>query len=211
VNSLVTRRIRPSHREEAREIFRSAVLDAAETIFAKRGFHQARIQDIATLARVGVGTVYNHFEQKEDILRALLRERMQGLLDAVTPLPGDPNEFQGKLRACLARLVAYISSHRDFFTLANDNGLLGPAASSADTVLQRRDQSLRFRRALQALIQEGIDQGALPDGDPLRLTRYLGGLLKAAVHGALEDGRADFAPEADAVATFFLRGTSHRA
>ena len=55
-------------REEAKQLFRNAILEAAEIVFSERGFHAARIQDIAARARIAVGTVYNHFEQKEDVL-----------------------------------------------------------------------------------------------------------------------------------------------
>src|SRR5262249_11395598 len=66
----------PRRREEARALFRNAILEAAEEVFAERGFHGARIQDIAARARLAVGTVYNHFGQKEDVLRALLEEHI---------------------------------------------------------------------------------------------------------------------------------------
>ena len=59
-----------SVRSEAKALFRNAILDAAEIVFAERGFHEARIQDIAARARIAVGTVYNHFETKEDVLAA---------------------------------------------------------------------------------------------------------------------------------------------
>ena len=40
----------PRRRDEARALFRNAILDAAESVFAQRGFHGARIQDIAEQA-----------------------------------------------------------------------------------------------------------------------------------------------------------------
>ena len=70
----------PRRRDEARALFRNAILDAAEAVFAERGFHGARIQDVAARARIAVGTVYNHFAQKDDVLAALLEERTEGLL-----------------------------------------------------------------------------------------------------------------------------------
>src|SRR5450432_2663739 len=70
----------PRRRDEARALFRNAILDAAEAVFAERGFHGARIQDIAERARIAVGTVYNHFADKDEVLSALLDERIAGLL-----------------------------------------------------------------------------------------------------------------------------------
>src|SRR5580658_1642295 len=92
----------PRRRDEARALFRNAILDAAEAVFAERGFHGARIQDIAERARIAVGTVYNHFEQKDDVLSALLEERTEGLLAQVRAREGDPADFRARLHARMA-------------------------------------------------------------------------------------------------------------
>ena len=74
----------PRRRDEARALFRNAILDAAEAVFAERGFHGARIQDIAERARIAVGTVYNHFADKDEVLSALLDDRTEGLARAAS-------------------------------------------------------------------------------------------------------------------------------
>src|ERR1700761_5420340 len=90
-------------RDEARALFRNAILDAAEAVFAERGFHGARIQDIAERARIAVGTVYNHFADKDEVLSALLEERTEGLL-ALVQGSGGPS-----LRSFRARLEARVA------------------------------------------------------------------------------------------------------
>src|SRR5271167_2269342 len=113
----------PRRRDEARALFRNAILDAAEAVFAERGFHGARIQDIAERARIAVGTVYNHFEQKDDVLSALLEERTEGLLAQVRDGESDPDGFVPRLRARVARMLTYVEQHRAFFAIANEHGL----------------------------------------------------------------------------------------
>src|ERR1035438_7570744 len=81
---------RPTLRDEAKSLYRNAILNAAEEVFAERGFFSARIQDIAERGRFAVGTVYKHFEQKEDVLRALLVERVASMELALAPRDGDP-------------------------------------------------------------------------------------------------------------------------
>src|ERR1700677_4577541 len=80
-------------RDEARALFRNAILEAAEVVFAERGFHRARIQDVAARARIAVGTVYNHFDEKKDLLRALLEERTEGLVAQMGRRDDDPGGF----------------------------------------------------------------------------------------------------------------------
>src|SRR3974390_2497623 len=102
----------PRRRDEPRPLFRNAILDAAEAVFAERGFHGARIQDIAERARIAVGTVYNHFAQKDDVLSALLDERTQEMLAQLRPSPDDPPRFADRLEARIARMLACVVRHR---------------------------------------------------------------------------------------------------
>lgn len=48
------------------------ILDAAVKVFAEKGFHRATIPDIAKVAGIAVGTIYNYFGKKEDLLFALM-------------------------------------------------------------------------------------------------------------------------------------------
>src|SRR5580658_6096915 len=98
----------PRRRDEARALFRNAILDAAEAVFAERGFHGARIQDIAERARIAVGTVYNHFSQKDDVLSALLEERTEGLLEQVRAGGDDAKGFRPRLEARVGRMLEYV-------------------------------------------------------------------------------------------------------
>src|SRR3954463_14790871 len=88
VNSVRERRSqkRPS-KERLRERFRQetaeAVLQAAEEVFAEKGFHAASMSEIARRAGVAVGTLYNHFADRETLLKHLLDTRCQELLALV--------------------------------------------------------------------------------------------------------------------------------
>ena len=191
-------------------MFRNAILDAAEAVFAERGFHGARIQDIARGARTAVGTVYNHFEQKEDVLRALLDERTEALLTELAPRVGDPGAFEARLVARLGRLLHYVDTHRGFFALAIDHGLLGASTAAAASVLGGRDprRLARFSDALQEIVTEGVAAGTLAAIEPVRLARLLGGILRAFTVGALKGEGGPLADEAPHVVHLFLHGAA---
>src|SRR5580693_5965862 len=110
----------PRRRDEARALFRNAILDAAENVFGERGFHGARLQDIASRARIAVGTVYNHFEDKDAVLAVLLEDRSEEMLARFRPAPADRGAFRARLEARMARVLAYVLEHRAFFTIANE-------------------------------------------------------------------------------------------
>jgi AcrR family transcriptional regulator len=50
---------------------RGRLLEAGSAVFAERGFHAARVDDVVTTARTSHGTFYLYFSSKEDLFRAL--------------------------------------------------------------------------------------------------------------------------------------------
>jgi TetR/AcrR family transcriptional regulator, fatty acid metabolism regulator protein len=61
---------------------RRAILDAAITVFARQGFHSARVSDVAAEAGVAYGLVYHYFDSKDQMLNELFTERWALLLEA---------------------------------------------------------------------------------------------------------------------------------
>lgn len=61
-------------RQREKEQRYRVVLDAAETLFARKGYHQTSMEEIADLAEVSTGTVYFYFKNKEDLLIKLMQE-----------------------------------------------------------------------------------------------------------------------------------------
>jgi AcrR family transcriptional regulator len=83
------------------------LLDAGVEIFAQRGFHAARVDDIVKLAKTSHGTFYLYFSNKEELFRALAQEvagEMIMLADSLPPIDPGP-EGRAELRAWLARFV----------------------------------------------------------------------------------------------------------
>ena len=62
----------PTRRERERESHRQEILDAAEEIFAEKGFGDATLEDIAKKADFAVGTIYNFFNGKNDLVNNVL-------------------------------------------------------------------------------------------------------------------------------------------
>lgn len=196
-------------RDEARALFRNAILEAAEAVFAERGFHRARIQDVAARARIAVGTVYNHFDEKEDILRALLEERMEGLVAELERRADDPRDFEASLTARVARMLHYVETHRAFFTVAAEHGAIGASSASATVPAGKPARAIaRVRATFIAIAEEGIAAGELEPLDATRLARVLGALFRTFSLGALEEGRTNLPTDAPLLVRLFLHGAS---
>jgi AcrR family transcriptional regulator len=205
----------PRRRDEARALFRNAILDAAEAVFAERGFHGARIQDIAERARIAVGTVYNHFSDKDEVLSALLEERTDGLLAQVraggASVSATARGFRARLEASVAGMLGYVEQHRAFFAIANEHGLFaGAVAPSARSSARSIERMERFRAVFRAIVEEGIASGDLEPLDADALARFLGGTMRAFVLSSLAESGRDVQEQAAMTIELFLHGAAKR-
>ncbi len=81
--------------------------DAGMRVFAERGYHQSRVDDIVRAARTSHGTFYLYFANKEDLLRALAvdcAQEMDALAAEIGPIDATEDGFV-QLRAFLERFV----------------------------------------------------------------------------------------------------------
>ena len=58
------------------------LLDAALQLFVERGFAAARMEEVAALAGVSKGTLYLYYPSKEELLKAVIRERLSNEIEA---------------------------------------------------------------------------------------------------------------------------------
>jgi AcrR family transcriptional regulator len=87
---------------------RARILEAATRVFARRGYHGARISDIAAEAGIAYGLVYHYFRNKDEILDTIFEERWQAFLGVVERIAAGPGPSSEKLHALAGViLVAY--------------------------------------------------------------------------------------------------------
>ena len=83
------------------------LLDAGMTVFERRGYNAARVDDIVKVAKTSHGTFYLYFSNKEDLFRALavdVADQMSELASQLGPVTGD-DEGYDELRAWLDRFT----------------------------------------------------------------------------------------------------------
>jgi len=67
-------------RAEQKKQKTARIIEAAVKVFAKKGFYQAKVTDVAKAAGVADGTIYLYFKNKDDLLIRLFEEKMEGFL-----------------------------------------------------------------------------------------------------------------------------------
>ena len=84
---------------------RRLILDAAVRVFARQGFNQCRVSDIADEAGVAYGLVYHYFRSKDEVLDTLFLERWNVMLDVIRDLDGQELAPRDKLYAIASFIV----------------------------------------------------------------------------------------------------------
>jgi TetR/AcrR family transcriptional regulator, fatty acid metabolism regulator protein len=84
---------------------RRLILDAAVRVFARQGFNQCRVSDIADEAGVAYGLVYHYFRSKDEVLDTLFLERWNIMLDVIRDLDGQDLAPRDKLYAIASFIV----------------------------------------------------------------------------------------------------------
>ncbi|WNG47332.1 TetR/AcrR family transcriptional regulator [Archangium minus] len=185
MNPRSTSRTKPqSLRVRMKEEARAAILDAAEQVLSEQGLHATRMDDIAAQVGVSVGTLYNYFEDRQQLLLALLEVRARdllALLDAeLEQSQGSP--YRARLYGFLRCVLEHSQSHFRLFSVLLEEG---PRHSRPkDEPAQRRYQQELARellRRVELLCEDGLRQGALRPED----VRHYPMLLLGMVHSVL--------------------------
>ena len=73
-----------SVREKKKRETRQAIMQAAITLFAEKGFEKTSIEELAKTAGIGKGTIYGYFQTKNDILHAFCEDELESLHQELT-------------------------------------------------------------------------------------------------------------------------------
>jgi len=190
---------------------RDQILEYALEVFARKGFHDTSIADICARAQIARGTLYQYFEDKRDVLAALIDRIVARIIDAIRQWPPfdlPPGE-------------AWTEKDNIAFIEARCSQIMHVVFADADTasLILRMARGTGFARETLARIDEhvvglieadvraAIDRGVLRPFEPLVVAQFIVGGIEKIVVGALDKGHApDFARVAREIAVLLSCG-----
>ena len=174
--------------EEKRRI----ILDAAVRVFARKGFHNSRVGDIAEAAGVAHGLLYHYFSSKDEVLETIFRENWGVLLERIHSVEESGEPAREQLRHVAAILIRTWRHQPDVVRV-----LVREIGRSAE-VQQQIGELVKPIEAIQRIVERGQREGDLRGDLDARLasTVFYGGvdeLLTGWALGQLPDGEDDVA------------------
>lgn len=184
---------------------RESIMDAAIVVFARNGFHQSRVSDIAREAGVADGTIYLYFRHKEDILISIFEEKMARMISSLRAeleVLSDPRE----------KLKCFIDFHLS--QLARNR----PLAEVLQVELRMSNKFMKEYVPVRLTEYLDIVAEILDEGQQLGIFRpeLQPGILKRAIFGALDElaihwvvtrgRRPDLVESAGQLTDLFMKG-----
>lgn len=183
------------------------ILAAAVKVFARQGFYQSTISQVAKEAGVADGTIYLYFKNKDDILinffSDITRQAFERFREAVVSSGSSLEKLRSLIRAHLSAFqdnrdvaIVYLVETHQSSRLAED---------------QIREMSKMYRDIIEGIIEQGQEEGSM------RKDLYIG-LVKRFIIGAVDEtintwihaeGKYDLVSMADPLVDLFIRGIGH--
>ena len=106
-----------NRRERYRLLRKADILQAAEHVFALKGYHQATMQDIARQAQYATGTVYLYFTDKNALYFSIVEEKMNDLLSILIDKTAGVKDIRKKIEIVIFENLSFFERNQDFFRI----------------------------------------------------------------------------------------------
>jgi TetR/AcrR family fatty acid metabolism transcriptional regulator len=184
------------------------ILEAAVKVFARQGFYQSTVAQIAKEAGVADGTIYLYFKNKDDILVQFFSYRTKQVFELFREEVDRAKTSSDKLRNLVRRHLAEFQRDRDGAVVYQ----VETHQSSRLAEEQIREMSQMYRDLISGIVELGQQEGTI------RKDLYVG-LVKRFIIGAVDEvintwlhsnGEYDLVSMADPLVELFMTGIGQR-
>lgn len=155
---------------------RAEIIEAALKVFARKGFHQARTEDVAAQAHIAKGTLYLYFPSKDAIYDAALQHAIDQLAEL-------SDKRVAEAKTAPDRIAAWIHARLDFWYARGD---MYHMILTVGRETRHRKQTATLLRSSHSsfvqILQDAVDAGDLPQRD----LRSIGWLVMDTIRGSIE-------------------------
>jgi AcrR family transcriptional regulator len=186
---------------------RRQILDAAIRVFARQGFNDCRVSDIAREAEVAYGLVYHYFDSKDQVLNELFVERWSLLLAAIEETDARSSPSREKLDAVAGFIIDSYRHDPELMKV-----IIIEVTRAANSFTRTHLPEIRQAYALIAkIVSDAQAAGEFrPDVDPEFASMWFYGAIEQLLTGwvfeIIPDGDADFGRAREMVVETICRG-----
>src|SRR6267143_6099545 len=150
---------------------REDIVSAAAKVFRTKGYHAATVRDIADEVGILKGSLYHHFDSKEELLYLVVKEPIAQMFRTIAEIAAAEGGAAEKLRRAIsAHLEAFDQHYPHLFVYLRER----------ESVKRRFREMIgyspkEYERHWQQIIREGVENGEFRSDFDIQVTSY--GLL----------------------------------
>ena len=187
---------------------RAGIIQAAATVFARKGFQGASVDDIAAAAGISKGSLYGYFKNKEDLFYATFETFQRELLLECEAVIEAQSTAQDKLTSCLMLSITSLQQDIELFPLTLELWAAASSGAARERFAVVMENLYReFRTLTASLISAGKASGEFrTDVDEQAVAAWLVGGLDGLMLQYWFDQSLDVHGWADNFLTMIMRG-----
>lgn len=172
-----------NRRERKKLNSKNAILEAAVKLFIQKGYKETAIAEIMNEADLGIGTFYNYFQSKEEILKYFLAEIISKTNQHFLSLMKEPKPASAVLTEMFLFTGRILDENRFvlplFLSMAN--------RGAAPKVLTHPADGSTFKGIFSSIIKKGQEKGEFRDDIPAEvITEMFHSIFQAASFSSLD-------------------------
>ncbi|MDR3611153.1 MAG: uroporphyrinogen-III synthase [Ignavibacteriaceae bacterium] len=169
-----------TRKENSKHRKRKKILESASMLFSRKSYHEVMMDEVAKLASIAKGTVYNYFSSKEELYFSIMKGKMENLNQSLKEIIHEPQSSLDSLRKFILHLYMFMIKYQNFFLIYRKESLNAENVLCSELIDLEKD----LKEILRKIIKSGKSEGIFRDIDE----EFYVDLILGSIYGAVLRG-----------------------
>jgi AcrR family transcriptional regulator len=138
---------------------KKTIIDAAIQVFSSKGYHNTRMEEIATIAGIGKGTIYEYFDSKLQLFQEMLESSLQSYYETLDAGNKENMSFEERVYLLFEAHLIFCREQKQLTRIIFWDTEIFDEELKDWTIKIRKEKEEK----LIAIVQEGINRGEIRD------------------------------------------------
>jgi uroporphyrinogen-III synthase len=167
-------------RQNSKIFKRGKIIEAASVLFAQKNYHEVMMEDVAKLASLAKGTVYNYFTSKEELYFSIMQQRMEKLISSLKNKIADEKTGIDSLHSFIIHTYMFMMKYQTFFLMYQKESLKAENEICSELCTMEKD----LKNMLKSIIKSGKNENLFRDIDE----DFAVDLILGSIYGSVSRG-----------------------
>lgn len=167
-------------RQNGKILKRGKIIEAASLLFSRKNYHEVMVEDVARLASLAKGTVYNYFASKEELYFSIMRQRMEKLITSLKNKIADEKTSIDSLHSFIVHTYMFMMKYQTFFLMYQKESLKAENEICSELCVMEKD----LKGMLRTIIKNGKHENLFREIDE----DFAVDLILGSIYGSVSRG-----------------------